>query len=217
MRSCSGALEVPHFSGHHQAGSLCPSVSPLRYPAGLRFRFPVSPDWIIFYMLRVTGNPLKGVPEAIESCRALTYVNLQDTLIYSLPLELSRLPLLTNVGLTHQNLKPKLAGAYVSGTRRLMEYLARKDEKRALRDQLRQRLRSDVSRGAVCVCVYVCMCVCMYVCMCACMCVYACVCVYVCICVCVYVWMCGCANVQMCKCAVCARARACCCPILGPL
>jgi hypothetical protein len=90
------------------------------------------------------GNPLKGVPEAIESCRALTYVNLQETLIYSLPLELSRLPLLSNVGLTHQNLKPKLAGAYVSGTRRLMEYLSRKDEKRALRDQLRQRLRCDV-------------------------------------------------------------------------
>ena len=165
----------------------------------------MSPDESIFCVLRVIGNPLKGVPEAIESCRALTYVNLQDTLIYSLPLELSRLPLLTNVGLTHQNLKPKLAGAYVSGTRRLMEYLARKDEKRALRDQLRQRLRSDVSRSAVCVCVYVCMCVCV------------CMCVYVCFCVCVDVQMCKCANVQMCKCAVCARARAGCCPILGLL
>jgi hypothetical protein len=96
-------------------------------------------------LLFAAGNPLNGVPESIENCRSLTYVNLQDTHIYSLPLELSRLPGLTNVGLSQEKLKSKLASAYGSGTKRLMEYLARKDEKRALRDQLRQRLRCEVS------------------------------------------------------------------------
>lgn len=98
--------------------------------------------------LWLNGNPLAGLPASIERCRSLSFVNLEGTLIYALPLELSRVASLVSVALTPAVLKPKLAGAYASGTKRLMEYLAKKDEKRALRANLMRRLRLDVYREA---------------------------------------------------------------------
>ncbi len=98
--------------------------------------------------LWLNGNPISGLPAAIEACRCLAFVNLEHTNIHVLPPELSRVEGLVHVALSPQALKPKLAGAYASGTKRLMEYLAKKDEKRGLRAALVQRLRLDVYREA---------------------------------------------------------------------
>jgi hypothetical protein len=95
----------------------------------------------------LAGNPLKGVPASIQKCQNLQFVDLRDTDIDSLPQEMSRLPKLADVGLSHRALKPKLAAAYASGTQKLMEYLARKDEKRALKDALRKRFTFEVGVG----------------------------------------------------------------------
>jgi hypothetical protein len=110
----------------------------------------------------VPGNPLSGVPESIHNCKALMFVNFQETEIVSLPAEMCRLPRLTDLSLSQKTLKPKLANAYNAGTRRLMEYLARKDEKRDLKQQLTQRFRIDVRLSRIlrdrCACCACCAC-----------------------------------------------------------
>jgi hypothetical protein len=107
----------------------------------------------------LAGNPLKGVPASIQKCQNLQFVDLRDTEIDSLPQEMSRLPKLADVGLSHRVLKPKLAAAYSSGTQKLMEYLARKDEKRGLKDALRKRFTFEVSLVSErCLTLFVCVC-----------------------------------------------------------
>jgi hypothetical protein len=70
---------------------------------------------------------------------------LQRTDVVKLPREIARLPALIDCNLMDTPLKPELQAVYVkTGTLGLLQFLRSKDEKRALKASLLEKLRYDV-------------------------------------------------------------------------
>ena len=96
--------------------------------------------------LWLNANPLKNLPPEIEMCQKLQIIDLRDTHISRIPKQLSRIKSLVEVDLRGNNVKETQSAAYGRGTRKLLEHLSIRDERRLMKDQMERKLLDEVYR-----------------------------------------------------------------------